>query len=190
MPDPIQTMCSRLPGAVYNPNNSTCRYVSDQGTQVVINRNSEGAVVISAVGSAGPQDEAAPPTPWTGPFKMENIGISSSAASRLNEVQILLTNHPENLSPELAEQLKNELKYLVRAVHLGCDIRIALKLLDQEEIDLEALAETVGRINENLDAKSLSFLNPEAQAALCIIFNDPDVDLPSIPDNLWNSICD
>jgi len=94
------------------------------------------------------------------------------------------------LSPEITEQLNNELTYLLQALNLGCDIRIVLRLLVKEDLDLEALSAMVQRINENLNAQSVAALTAEARAALCIIFNNPNVDLPSIPDDLWNSICE
>ncbi|MBI5698723.1 hypothetical protein HZC35_00240 [Candidatus Saganbacteria bacterium] len=190
MPDPIQTICSRLPGAVYNQTNDTCRY-SEQGNLVLISRSRNGVLSITAVGNSTAAPAASPSTPpRTGRSKLENIGISQPAMSRLNEIQMLLANHPEGLSPEMVEQLNSELKFLQQALRLGCDIRIALKLLDEPEVDLDALAEMISRITDNLNARTLSSITPEARAALCILFNDPNVDLPSIPDELWNSICE
>ncbi|MFA4905662.1 MAG: hypothetical protein WC645_04070 [Candidatus Margulisiibacteriota bacterium] len=163
MPDPIQIICSRLPGAVYNANHDTCRY-TEQGNQVLISRNREGVLSITAVGNSTAAPTTSPSTPpRTGRSKYANVGISQPAMSRLNEVQ---------------------------ALRLGCDIRIALKLLDEPEVDLDALVEMIARITDNLNARTVSSITPEARAALCIVFNDPNVDLPSIPEDLWNLICE
>lgn len=189
MPDPIQVICSRTPGATYNPRDNSCRWTSGTGTTVMIQRNREGVIVINGVGSAGAA-EPAPPPPSSGHNSLSNIGISQPAISRLFDIQLILLNQADSLSPEITEQLNNELTYLLQALNLGCDIRIVLRLLVKEDLDLEALSAMVQRINENLNAQSVAALTAEARAALCIIFNNPNVDLPSIPDDLWNSICE
>lgn len=188
MPDPIQVICSRTPGATYYPRDNSCRWTSESGTTVSIYSNQEGVLVIRAVGRPAATEPAPAPTS-SSRSHTENIGISGSAMSRLNEISVILISHRDGLSPDLIEQLYNEQTNLVQALSLGCAIRIVLRLLAKEDLDLEVLSKMVQRINENLNAQSVSALTAEARAALCLIFNDPNVDLPSIPDDLWDLIC-
>jgi hypothetical protein len=188
MPDPIQVICSRTPGATYNPRDNSCRWVSESGTEVSIYRNQEGVLVVRGIGRPA-ASEPAPAPPSSSRSDMENIGISRPAMSRLHEIQSILINHHDSLSTGMIEQLNNELTNLLQALNLGCDIRIVLRLLAKENLDLDTISKMVQRINENLNTQSVSALTAEARAALCLIFNDPNVDLPSIPDDLWNLIC-
>jgi len=189
MPDPIQAICSRTPGATYDPRDNSCRWVSEAGTEVTMYRNQEGTMVISAVGRAAASEPAPAPPPSTGRSDTKNIGISRSAISRLFDIQSILINQHDSLSTGTIEQLNNELTSLLQALNLGADIRIALRLLAEEDPDIEKISTMVQRISDNLNVQSVSALTPEARAALCLIFNDPNVDLPSIPDDLWNLIC-
>lgn len=190
MPDPIQLICSRTPGAAYDPRDHTCRWISELGTDVSISRNQDGVITVSAIGQPA-ANESAPASPSSTSSGLGNVGISGSAMSRLNDISALLINHHDGLSPEMIERLNNEQKYLLQAFNLGCDIRAALKLLSKDNnLDIEALSATVKSISDDLNVQSVSALTPEAQAALCLILNDPNVEPPVITDELWDLICE
>jgi hypothetical protein len=179
---PVRQTCRNLPNANYDPNTDTCTAVSDQGT--AINIQMDGDVVeISATGSDSP---AAPPEP---PAETADVTVP------ITRILLLNPTNPAGAPKEITT-VRYDYDAIYDQVRPGIGNQASVYLLsvglvnslDDPDLDVDRLQAKVGKLATLLadPATDLTAISDSTWNDIAYILNDPNVELPYLPENVWD----